>query len=128
MLLTNDDGLEPWSDLHSIYLYEQSKQKQKGAQRLVLPTVEGQEGGKWIVIDSGMCSALCTINTVGCLRAILILNCMLCLIQCISPYWNRFGKLKNSFIHMAGIFFGHCYCNYGLAFKGYRSSVEVQSY
>ncbi|KAL6188176.1 hypothetical protein ACLB2K_039569 [Fragaria x ananassa] len=30
-----------------------SKQKQKGAQRLVLPTVEGQEGGKWIVIDSG---------------------------------------------------------------------------
>ncbi|BBG93912.1 Lojap-related protein [Prunus dulcis] len=30
-----------------------SKQKQKGAQRLVLPSVEGQEGGKWIVIDSG---------------------------------------------------------------------------
>ncbi|PON64790.1 Protein Iojap/ribosomal silencing factor RsfS [Parasponia andersonii] len=29
------------------------KQKQKGAKRLVLPSVEGQEGGKWIVIDSG---------------------------------------------------------------------------
>uniref|UniRef100_A0A6P3YSR0 protein Iojap-related, mitochondrial-like isoform X1 n=1 Tax=Ziziphus jujuba TaxID=326968 RepID=A0A6P3YSR0_ZIZJJ len=29
------------------------KQKQKGAQRLMLPSVEGQEGGKWIVIDSG---------------------------------------------------------------------------
>ncbi|KAF4393404.1 hypothetical protein F8388_023208 [Cannabis sativa] len=29
------------------------KQKQKGARRLVLPSVEGQEGGKWIVIDSG---------------------------------------------------------------------------
>ncbi|PRQ42294.1 hypothetical protein RchiOBHm_Chr3g0456071 [Rosa chinensis] len=24
----------------------------KAAQRVVLPTVEGQEGGKWIVIDS----------------------------------------------------------------------------
>ncbi|PRQ39984.1 putative protein Iojap/ribosomal silencing factor RsfS [Rosa chinensis] len=34
-------------------LIYKSKQKQKGAQRLVLPTVEGQEGGKWIVIDSG---------------------------------------------------------------------------
>ncbi|KAK6922365.1 hypothetical protein RJ641_012872, partial [Dillenia turbinata] len=31
----------------------QTKQKQKGAQRLLLPSVEGQEGGKWIVIDSG---------------------------------------------------------------------------
>ncbi|KAM1633568.1 hypothetical protein ACFXTN_010607 [Malus domestica] len=30
-----------------------SKQKQQGAERLVLPSVEGQEGGKWIVIDSG---------------------------------------------------------------------------
>ncbi|XP_024025736.1 protein Iojap-related, mitochondrial [Morus notabilis] len=29
------------------------KQKQKGTNRLVLPSVEGQEGGKWIVIDSG---------------------------------------------------------------------------
>ncbi|THU51271.1 hypothetical protein C4D60_Mb06t29230 [Musa balbisiana] len=29
------------------------KQKQKGAERLVLPSVEGHEGGKWIVIDSG---------------------------------------------------------------------------
>ncbi|CAI9093259.1 OLC1v1028722C1 [Oldenlandia corymbosa var. corymbosa] len=29
------------------------KQKQKGAKRMVLPNVEGQEVGKWIVIDSG---------------------------------------------------------------------------
>ncbi|XP_038884261.1 protein Iojap-related, mitochondrial [Benincasa hispida] len=29
------------------------KQKQKGARQLVLPSVEGQEDGKWIVIDSG---------------------------------------------------------------------------
>lgn len=33
---------------------EQVKQKQKGASRIVLPSVEGQEGGKWIVIDSGI--------------------------------------------------------------------------
>ena len=36
-------------------LYEQAKQKQKGAERLVLPSVEGQEEGKWVVIDSGLC-------------------------------------------------------------------------
>lgn len=35
-------------------LHEQVKQKQKGAKRMLLPSVEGQEGGKWIVIDSGM--------------------------------------------------------------------------
>ncbi|KAL2559921.1 Protein Iojap-related [Forsythia ovata] len=29
------------------------KQKQKGAKRMLLPSVEGEEGGKWIVIDSG---------------------------------------------------------------------------
>ncbi|CAN1152362.1 Protein Iojap-related, mitochondrial [Linum perenne] len=29
------------------------KQKQKGAERMMLPSVEGQEGGNWIVIDSG---------------------------------------------------------------------------
>ncbi|KAK6160374.1 hypothetical protein DH2020_003755 [Rehmannia glutinosa] len=29
------------------------KQKQRGAKRMSLPTVVGQEGGKWIVIDSG---------------------------------------------------------------------------
>lgn len=29
------------------------KQKQKGAEHLVLPSVEGHEGGNWIVIDSG---------------------------------------------------------------------------
>ncbi|KAB5544646.1 hypothetical protein DKX38_012758 [Salix brachista] len=31
-----------------------AKQKQKGARRMTLPSVEGQEGGKWIVIDSGL--------------------------------------------------------------------------
>ena len=35
------------------YFNEQVKQKQKGADRLLLPSVEGQEGGNWIVIDSG---------------------------------------------------------------------------
>ncbi|KAK7849594.1 protein iojap-related [Quercus suber] len=30
-----------------------AKQKQKGVDRKVLPSVEGQEEGKWIVIDSG---------------------------------------------------------------------------
>lgn len=34
-------------------LNEQVKQKQKGVKRMVLPSVEGQESGKWIVIDSG---------------------------------------------------------------------------
>ncbi|XP_024988120.1 protein Iojap-related, mitochondrial [Cynara cardunculus var. scolymus] len=29
------------------------KQKQPGAKRMLLPSVEGQEGGNWIVIDSG---------------------------------------------------------------------------
>ncbi|RAL46251.1 hypothetical protein DM860_016684 [Cuscuta australis] len=29
------------------------KQKQKGAERMLLPSVEGEEGGNWIVIDSG---------------------------------------------------------------------------
>lgn len=38
-----------------INLYEQAKQKQKGVDRKVLPSVEGQEEGKWIVIDSGLC-------------------------------------------------------------------------
>lgn len=38
-----------------VILNEQAKQKQKGAARLVLPSVEGEEGGKWIVIDSGQC-------------------------------------------------------------------------
>ncbi|XP_060214139.1 protein Iojap-related, mitochondrial isoform X1 [Lycium barbarum] len=28
------------------------KQKQKGSKRMLLPSVEGQEGGNWIVIDS----------------------------------------------------------------------------
>ncbi|XP_059446532.1 protein Iojap-related, mitochondrial [Corylus avellana] len=34
-------------------LIYKAKQKRKGAERLVLPSVEGEEGGKWIVIDSG---------------------------------------------------------------------------
>lgn len=29
------------------------KQKQTGAKRMLLPSVQGQEGGNWIVIDSG---------------------------------------------------------------------------
>lgn len=31
----------------------QAKQKQRGVERMMLPSVEGQAGGKWIVIDSG---------------------------------------------------------------------------
>ncbi|GAB4829322.1 hypothetical protein Ancab_018992 [Ancistrocladus abbreviatus] len=38
---------------HKLSFTRQAKQKQKGAQRMLLPSVEGQEGGKWIVIDSG---------------------------------------------------------------------------
>ncbi|XLR03399.1 hypothetical protein HN51_058222 [Arachis hypogaea] len=34
-------------------LIYKAKQKQKGADRMMLPSVEGQAGGKWIVIDSG---------------------------------------------------------------------------
>ncbi|KAJ0096103.1 hypothetical protein Patl1_16873 [Pistacia atlantica] len=36
-------------------LHGQAKQKQKeiGARRLMLPSVQGQETGKWVVIDSG---------------------------------------------------------------------------
>ncbi|KAJ1410606.1 Ribosomal silencing factor during starvation [Sesbania bispinosa] len=30
-----------------------AKQKQRGVERMMLPSVEGQAGGKWIVIDSG---------------------------------------------------------------------------
>ncbi|KAF5189701.1 Ribosomal silencing factor rsfs [Thalictrum thalictroides] len=29
------------------------KQKQKGAERMLLPSVQGHEGGKWVVVDSG---------------------------------------------------------------------------
>ncbi|PAN16517.1 hypothetical protein PAHAL_3G065900 [Panicum hallii] len=29
------------------------KQKQKGSDRKLMPSVEGQQGGKWVVIDSG---------------------------------------------------------------------------
>lgn len=41
--------------VHCVVLNGQAKQKQKGAERLVLPSVQGEEGGKWIVIDSGLC-------------------------------------------------------------------------
>ncbi|XP_004502322.1 protein Iojap-related, mitochondrial [Cicer arietinum] len=34
-------------------LIYKAKQKQKGVERMMLPSVEGSEGGKWIVIDSG---------------------------------------------------------------------------
>lgn len=34
-------------------LIHKVKQKQKGAERMVLPSVEGHGGGKWIAIDSG---------------------------------------------------------------------------
>lgn len=34
-------------------LIYKAKQKQRGAERMMLPSVEGQAGGKWIVIDSG---------------------------------------------------------------------------
>ncbi|WCJ39446.1 Protein Iojap-related mitochondrial [Euphorbia peplus] len=34
-------------------LLYQAKEKQRGAKRMMLPSVQGQEGGKWIVIDSG---------------------------------------------------------------------------
>ncbi|PIA51334.1 hypothetical protein AQUCO_01100276v1 [Aquilegia coerulea] len=29
------------------------KQKQKGVERMLLPSVQGHEGGKWVVVDSG---------------------------------------------------------------------------
>ena len=29
------------------------KQKQKGSDRILMPSVEGQQAGKWVVIDSG---------------------------------------------------------------------------
>lgn len=47
-------GRSTWhvKNIAQAILYE-AKEKQRGAQRMVLPSVEGQEGGKWIVIDSG---------------------------------------------------------------------------
>ncbi|GAV90435.1 LOW QUALITY PROTEIN: Oligomerisation domain-containing protein [Cephalotus follicularis] len=39
--------------LNHYIIIKQAKQKQKGAERLMLPTVEGQEAGKWVVVDSG---------------------------------------------------------------------------
>lgn len=34
-------------------LLHKAKQKQKGAERMILPAIEGHVGGKWVVIDSG---------------------------------------------------------------------------
>ncbi|KAI3467670.1 hypothetical protein Pfo_024333 [Paulownia fortunei] len=47
-------GRSPWHvrNISQALVYK-VKQKQKGARRMLLPTVVGQEGGKWIVIDSG---------------------------------------------------------------------------
>ncbi|KAL8150103.1 hypothetical protein V2J09_019911 [Rumex salicifolius] len=47
-------GRSTWhvKNIAQAILYE-AKEKQRGVQRMVLPSVEGQEGGKWIVIDSG---------------------------------------------------------------------------
>ncbi|KAJ6318153.1 hypothetical protein OIU76_013656 [Salix suchowensis] len=42
---------------HAEWADYMAKQKQKGARRMTLPSVEGQEGGKWIVIDSGKMSS-----------------------------------------------------------------------
>ncbi|KAK4486081.1 hypothetical protein RD792_008749 [Penstemon davidsonii] len=39
--------------MYDMIFDENVKQKQKGVKRMLLPTVVGQEGGKWIVIDSG---------------------------------------------------------------------------
>jgi len=36
-----------------IFLCDQAKQKQIGVERMMLPSVQGEEDGKWIVIDSG---------------------------------------------------------------------------
>ena len=42
-----------WCWILTIWFWEQVKLKQTGAKRMLLPSVEGQEGGNWIVIDSG---------------------------------------------------------------------------
>ena len=48
---THDQKLcVPFSDSSKV---EQVKQKQKGQERMLLPSVEGHQGGNWIVIDSG---------------------------------------------------------------------------
>ncbi|KAL8037900.1 hypothetical protein ABFX02_11G067800 [Erythranthe guttata] len=47
-------GRSPWHVRNiSQALVWQVKQKQRGAKRMLLPTVVGEEGGKWIVVDSG---------------------------------------------------------------------------
>ncbi|KAG0462596.1 hypothetical protein HPP92_021072 [Vanilla planifolia] len=43
---SNADGQITWSS-------PLVKQKQKGVDRMLLPSVEGHGGGKWVVIDSG---------------------------------------------------------------------------
>ena len=37
---------------------QKQKQKQKGAKRMLLPSVEGEKEGKWIVVDSGMFTSI----------------------------------------------------------------------
>ncbi|RLN28521.1 uncharacterized protein C2845_PM05G08220 [Panicum miliaceum] len=39
--------------IESVPILLQIKQKQKGSDRKLMPSVEGQQGGKWVVIDSG---------------------------------------------------------------------------
>ncbi|CAL5203711.1 unnamed protein product [Lathyrus oleraceus] len=47
-------GKSPWHvrNIAQALIY-QAKQKQIGARQMMLPSVQGQEDGKWIVIDSG---------------------------------------------------------------------------
>ncbi|KAL8520114.1 hypothetical protein ACS0TY_010876 [Phlomoides rotata] len=47
-------GRSPWHvrNISQALIY-QIKQKQKGAERILLPSVVGEKGGNWIVIDSG---------------------------------------------------------------------------
>lgn len=50
-----------WADMKYVYghgiesvsILLQIKQKQKGSDRKLMPSVEGQQAGKWVVIDSG---------------------------------------------------------------------------
>jgi ribosomal silencing factor RsfS len=37
----------------SFFYFLKIKQKQKGSDRILMPSVEGQQAGKWVVIDSG---------------------------------------------------------------------------
>ncbi|KAL3578666.1 hypothetical protein D5086_020170 [Populus alba] len=55
---TSDKGLLDLNEIEKVLTDPRAddvkaKQKQKGARRMTLPGVEGQEGGKWILINSG---------------------------------------------------------------------------